>query len=185
MLGRAAAFIAILLVIQPAWAEQEGLPPDSHGTLRMAPQQRQMLASAARNATTAMQLGSLGSRSSGQSRLGELAQAMAVTNGGLAQQLAETAGPENLPLRERMDEAEIAHLRSLAGNDHTRFGRELVGWITRHYPDTIRNVEALGASDPRYAALADTTLPQLREQLAAAQQLAQAAMEGDAARTQH
>ncbi|MCR6631088.1 MAG: DUF4142 domain-containing protein [Magnetospirillum sp.] len=185
MRGWTAAFVAALLSVSPALAQQEGLPGDSHGTTRLAPQQRQMLATVARNAATAIQLGNLGGTRAGESRLSQLSQSMAVTNGGLAQQLAQVAGPENLPLRERLDEAEIARLRALAGNDRTGFSRELVGWITRHYPDTIRNIESLGEGDPRYAALAEATLPQLREQLAAAQQLAQAAMEGEAPRQPH
>jgi hypothetical protein len=185
MQRRTAAFIAAMLLALPAWAETEGLPPDTHGTARLAPGQRQMLATVARNAATATQLGTLASSRAGHSRLGELAQAMAVTNGGLAQQLAQAAGTENLPLRERLDEAEITRLRTLAGNDQSRFGRELLGWITRNYPDTIRNVERLGADDSRYAALADVTLPQLREQLSAAQELAQAATEDGTSSERH
>lgn len=172
--------LALLLAAQPApAAEREGLPPDTRAQ-RLAPEQRQMLATVARNAATAAQLGNIAGTRMGGNRLGALSQAMAVTNGGLAQQLGQLAGPENLPLRERLDQTEINRLHALAGADRAGFSRQLVGWITRHYPDTIRNIELLGGQDPRYAALAQAILPQLREQLAAAQQIAQAAMEGEA-----
>ncbi|HTH15593.1 MAG TPA: DUF4142 domain-containing protein [Magnetospirillum sp.] len=180
MRGRILALLAVLLTGAPALAAEEGLPGDSRSAQRLAPEQRQMLATVARNAATAAQLGSIASPRMGASRLGELSQSMAVTNGGLAQQLVELAGPENLPMRERLDQSEIARLRALASNDPAGLSRQLVGWITSHYPDTIRNVETLGSQDPRYAALAQATLPQLREQLAAAQQIAQSAMEGEA-----
>lgn len=164
---------------QTAQTLTEGLPADHNGVQRLAPQQRQILATIIRNAATASQLGSLAGRRGETGRLGELAQAMALTNGGLNQTLTQLAGPENLPLRERMDEGELTRLRALAGRDRAAFDRALVGWITSHYPDTIRNVDSLSQNDPRYAALADQALPQLREQLAAAQQLAQAAMESE------
>ena len=177
------ALLSAALVWPPiAWAQTEGLPGDQRNATRLAPQQRQMLATVARNAATASQLGALAGSRAEPGRLGELVHEMAITNGGLLQQLAQTAGPENLPLRERLDEGELNRLRALAGNDRALFGREVLGWITRHYPDTIRNVESLGQADPRYGALAQATLPQLREQLDAAQQLAQAAMEGETER---
>lgn len=173
----AALIVAVLSTT--ALAQTEGLPPDRNVPSRLEPQQRQMLAAVMRNAATASQLANLTSSRAATGRLAELAQAMALTNSGLTQQLAQLAGRENLPLRERQDEAQIARLRALAGSDRGAFGRELVGWITDRYPDTIRNIEALGERDPRYAALAQNALPQLREQLAAAQQLAQAALEGE------
>lgn len=175
-----AALIAVLLSAAPAWSQTNGLPADRSAPQRLAPQQRQMLATAARNAATASQLGTLAGHRAEAGRLSELAQAMAATNGGLARQLAQLAGPENMPLRERQDEAELTRLRAMATHDRAAFGRELVAWITAHYPTTIRNVETLGERDPRYAALAEAALPQLREQLAAAQQLAQATAEGEA-----
>lgn len=178
MRASAIAVLALLLA-GPAWAqsEREGLPPDPRAT-RLDTQERQMLGALARNAATAQQLGSLASNRSGQSRLGQLGQSMAVTNAGLSMQLMELAGAENLPMRERVDQAEIQRLQAMAGSDRQNFSREVLGWINRNYPDTIRNMDALGRRDTRYAALAETTLPQLREQLSAAQELAQAAMEG-------
>ncbi|MGE5476052.1 MAG: DUF4142 domain-containing protein [Bacteroidales bacterium] len=178
MRGWIAAVFAALLPFGPAMAEEQGLPPDPRGGQRLAAPQRQMLATIARNSATAAQLGTLASNRAEPGRLGALAQAMALTNTGLSRALAQTAGPENLPLRERLDENELARLRALASNNHERFGQELVAWINRHYPDTITGIDMLGRSDPRYAALAEVALPQLREQLAAAQQLAQAATEG-------
>lgn len=179
-----AVLFVLALAAPPALAQSrqpaEGLPGDSRETQRLAPPQRQMLATVARNAATASQLAGLAGAHAEGGRLGELAQAMALTNGGLAQNLAQLAGPGNLPLRERTDQGELERLRVLAANDRALFGREMLGWVTRHYPDTIRGVEALGQADPRFAALAQTALPHLREQLAAAQQMAQAAMETDA-----
>jgi hypothetical protein len=170
--------VAMLLAL-PAWAQQEGLPADPRGAQsgRMDTRERQALAALARNAATAQQLGTLATKRIGQGTVGELGQSMAVTNGGLAQQLAELTGPENLPLRERIDQCEVQRLQSMS-NDRQSFSRELVAWINRNYPDTIRNMEMLGRENGRYAGLADATLPQLREQLNAAQSLAQAAMEG-------
>lgn len=177
MRGLVAAAIFALLGAPVALAQSEGLPPDSREAERMAPSQRQMLGTVARNAATAAQMGAIaGSRAEG-GRLSELAHAMAMTNGGLSQDLAQLAGPENLPLRERLDEGELARLRALANSDRAGFGRELVAWITRNYPDSITGIETLGRADPRFAALAQAALPQLREQLSAAQELAQAAME--------
>lgn len=177
MRGLVAAAILALLWAPTVRAQSEGLPPDSRETQRMAPSQRQMLGTVARNAATAAQMGNFAGSRAEDGRLAELAHAMALTNGGLMQQLAQVAGPENLPLRERLDEGELARLRALAGSDRAGFGRELVAWITRHYPDTITGIETLGRTDPRFGALAQTALPQLREQLSAAQELAQAAME--------
>lgn len=166
---------------QPA----EGLPGDSRDSQRLAPSQRQMLATVMRNAATASQLGGLAGAHAEGRRLGELAQAMALTNGGLAQNLAQLAGPGNLPLRERLDEGELARLRVLAANDRALFNRELLAWVTRHYPDTIRGMDSLSQADARFAGLAEAALPQLREQLAAAQELVQAAMETDAPSGRH
>lgn len=177
MRGLIAAAIFALLSAPAALAQSEGLPPDSHAPQRLSASQRQMLGTVARNAATAAQMGSIAGSQGDTGRLGELAHAMAVTNGGLTQELARLAGPENMPLRERVDEGEVARLRGLSAGDRSGFGRELVGWITRHYPDLITGIDTLGQSDPRYGALAQATLPQLREQLSAAQELAQAAME--------
>lgn len=177
MRGPIAAVIVTLLSAPAAQAQSEGLPPDANAPQRLSAPQRQMLGTVARNAATAAQVGSIAGSQADAGQLGELARAMAVTNGGLAQELARLAGPENMPLRERLDEGEVARLRALATSDRAGFGRELVGWITRHYPDLINGVDTLGQNDPRYGALAQTTLPQLREQLSAAQELAQAAME--------
>lgn len=182
MRGWFVAAIALLLPLHAALAQSEGLPPDPRSSQRLPAPQRQMLATIARNSATASQLGNLAGIHGDSSRpeanrLGELAQAMALTNSGLNRELAQLAGPENLPLRERMDEGELARLRAMATSDRAGFNRALVGWITRHYPDTINGIDTLGRNDPRYAALAEAALPQLREQLAAAQQLAQAAME--------
>lgn len=177
MRGWFAAFVVLVLPLHCALAETQGLPPDHRSNQRLAAPQRQMLATIARNGATATQLGNLAGAHAENGRLSELARAMALTNGGLLRDLGQVAGPENLPLRERLDEGELNRLRALAGTDRASFGRELVGWITRTYPDTINGIDTLGRSDPRYAALAEAALPQLREQLAAAQQLAQAAME--------
>lgn len=177
MRGWFAAVIVLLLPLHAALAQTEGLPPDPRSGQRLSAPQRQTLATIARNSATASQLGTLAGAHPESGRLAELAQAMALTNSGLSRELVQLAGPENLPLRERMDEGELARLRAMASNDRAGFGRALVGWITSHYPDTINGIDALGRSDPRYATLAEAALPQLREQLAAAQQLAQAAME--------
>lgn len=185
MRGLSAILIALMLALAIGPVHAQGLPGDPRDSQRLPPPQRQMLATIVRNAATASQLGALAGAHAEGGRLAELSHAMALTNGGLSQTLAQMAGPGNLPLRERLDEAELARLRVLAANDRALFGREVLGWITRHYPDTIRGVESLGRNDPRYAALAETTLPQLREQLAAAQELAQAAMEGEAPSRPH
>lgn len=178
MRGLVAAVIFALVSASAAWGQSEGLPPDSRAPQRLTTPQRQMLGSIARNAATAAQMGAIAGSHEEPGRLSQLAHAMAITNGGLSQELARVSGPENMPLRERLDEGELARLRALAANDRAGFGRELVGWITRHYPDLITGMDHLAQSDPRYGALAQTTLPQLREQLSAAQELAQAAMEG-------
>lgn len=178
MRGLLAAVILVLLSAPAALAQSEGLPPDPRAPQRLTAPQRQMLGTVARNAATAAQMGSIAGSHGDTGRLGELAHAMAVTNGGLAQELARLAGPENMPLRERLDEGEVARLRAMAANDRAAAGRELVGWITRHYPDLINGIDTLGQADRNYAALAQSTLPHLREQLSAAQELAQAAMEG-------
>lgn len=183
MRGLVAAVIVALLSAPAAQAQSEGLPPDPNAPQRLSAPQRQMLGTVARNAATAAQVGSIAGSHADAGRLGELGRAVAVTNGSLMQELAHLAGPENLPLRERLDEGEVARLRALAANDRAGFGRELVGWITRHYPDLINGVDTLGRNDPRYGALAQAALPQLREQLSAAQELAQAAMEGGVRQT--
>lgn len=181
---RFAAFALVLLALpiwtQQARAQQDGLPADPRGAQsgRLDTRERQALATVARNAATAQQLGTLATKRSGLGRLGELGQSMTVTNGGLAQQLAQLAGPENLPLRENMDHGEVQRLQGMARVDSRNFNQELLAWINKTYPDTIRNVEMLGRQDSRYATLAEATLPQLREQLSAAQQLAQSTMEG-------
>lgn len=186
MRGWFAAVIAVLLPLHAALAQTpaEGLPPDPRAPQRLAAPQRQMLATIARNSATASQLGTMAGIHAEPGRLAELAQAMALTNSGLSRELAQLAGPENLPLRQRLDDTELARMRALATSDRAGFGRALVGWITRTYPDTITGIDTLGRGDPRYAALAEAALPQLREQLAAAQQLAQAAME-EGAREAH
>lgn len=180
MMRRLAAFALALLLAPPALAEQEGLPPDPRGAQlgRLDARERQALAALARNAATAQQLGTLANKRIGQSRLGELGQSMAVTNAGLVEQLTQLAGPENLPLRERIDQNEIQRLQGMTGADPSNFNREFVAWINKNYPDTIRNMEMLGRADSRYSPLASATLPQLRQQLSAAQEMAQAAMEG-------
>jgi hypothetical protein len=177
---RFAVFAAALLLAAPAFAQSEGLPADPRGAQsgRLDTRERQALAALARNAGTAQALGNLASKRVAGERLGELGQSMALTHAGLAQELAQLAGPENMPLRERTDQGEIQRLQSLPSTDRASFGREMIGWINQHYPDTIRNMEMLGRQDPRYAALAEATLPQLRQQLSAAQEIAQAAMEG-------
>lgn len=180
MMRRLAAFALVLLLASPALAQQEGLPADPRGAHsgRLEARERQALAALARNAATAQQLGTLTNKRAGQDRLAELGQSMAVTNAGLMEQLAQLAGPENLPLRERIDQGEIQRLQGMTGADPRNFSREIIAWINKNYPDTIRNMEMLGREDSRYTALADATLPQLRSQLSAAQDLAQAAMEG-------
>jgi hypothetical protein len=179
MMRRLAAFALVLLMALPAFAQQQGLPADPRGAQsgRMEARERQALAALSRNANTAQQLGTLANKRGGQGRISELGQSMAVTNAGLAEQLAQLAGPENLPLRERMDQNEVQRLQGMAGADPRTFSRELIAWINRNYPDTIRNMEMLGRENSRYATLAEATLPQLREQLSAAQELAQAPME--------
>lgn len=182
MRGWFAAMIAVLLPLHVALAQTpqspaEGLPPDTRAPQRMAAPQRQMLATIARNSATAQQLGTLAGVHAEPGRLAQLAQQMALTNSDLSRGLAQLAGPENLPLRQRLDESELARMRALARSDQAGFGRALVGWINRTYPDTITGIDTLSREDPRYAALAEAALPQLREQLNAAQQLAQAAME--------
>ncbi|MBC7905412.1 MAG: DUF4142 domain-containing protein [Rhodospirillaceae bacterium] len=175
-----AAFALVLLLAAPVWAQQDGLPADPRGAQsgRLEARERQALAALARNAATAQQVGTLATKRAGQGRLGELGQSMTVTNGGLTEQLAQLAGPENMPLRERIDQGEVQRLQGMASADPGNFSREVIAWINKNYPDTIRNMEMLGREDSRYTALADATLPQLRDQLSAAQQLAQAAMEG-------
>lgn len=168
----AIAATAILLAL-PAWAQQNGLPPDPRGAARLDARERQTLATVARNAATAQQLGSLANNRMGDSRLGQLGQSMAVTNSSLGQHLTRLAGVENLPLRERIDRDEIQRLQGIAGTDRQDFGRELVAWITANYPGTIRNMEMLGRQDGRYSTLAEATLPQLRDQLNTARDLAQ------------
>lgn len=182
MRGWFAAVIAVLLPLNAALAQTaqspaEGLPPDPRSPQRLAAPQRQVLATVARNSATAQQLGTLAGVHAEPGRLAQLAQEMALTNSDLSRELAQLSGPENLPLRQRLDDTELARMRALATSDRPGFGRALLGWITRTYPDTITGIDTLGRSDPRYAALADAALPRLREQLAAAQQLAQAAME--------
>lgn len=179
MRGLIAVVILAVLTAPGAWGQSAGLPPDnSRNAQRLPAPQRQMLGTVARNAATAAQMGAMAGSRAEPGQLAQLAQAMAMTNGGLMQELGRLAGPENLPLRERVDDGELARLRALAGNDRTRFGREMLAWINRHYPDTIMGIDTLAKSDPRFAALAGTALPQLREQLAAAQELAQSALEG-------
>lgn len=170
---------AVWLLAAPSFASEKGLPPDPRGAQsgRLDTRERQAVAALARNAGTAQALGSLATKRASGGRLGELGQAMAVTNAGLAQQLAQLAGPENMPLRERTDQGELQRLQAM-GTDREGFGRELVAWINAHYPDSIRNIEMLGRDDPRYAALAEATLPQLRQQLSVAQEIAQAAIKG-------
>lgn len=179
MRGLVAAVIVALLSLPAAFAQDQGLPGDPNAPRRLSAPQRQMLGTIARNAATAVQVGAMAGRQGETGPVGELAQAMAVTNGALSQELARLAGPENMPLRERLDESEVARLRALAATDRTGFGREVVGWITRTYPDLINGVDTLARDDPRYGALAEAALPQLREQLSAAQELAQAAMESE------
>ncbi|MBX9634540.1 MAG: DUF4142 domain-containing protein [Magnetospirillum sp.] len=190
MMRHLAAFALVLLSL-PAWAQQarteeKGLPADPRGAQsgRLDTRERQALAALARNAATAQQLGFLASQRAGQGRLGELGQSMAATNAHIGQGLTQLAGPENLPLRERIDQNQIQRLRDMAGADRHNFNRELIGWINRTYPSTIRNMEMLGHDDRRYAALAEATLPQLRLQLSAAQELAQTTMEGEAQQSQ-
>jgi len=177
---RFAVFAAALLLAAPAFAQNEGLPADPRGAQsgRLDTRERQALAALARNSGTAQALGTLASKRVAGERLGELGKSMALTHAGLAQELAQLAGPENMPLRERTDHNELQRLQSMPGDNREAFGREMVAWINRHYPDTIRNMEMLGRQDPRYAALAEATLPQLRQQLSAAQEIAHAAMEG-------
>lgn len=180
MIRRFAAVALVVLLAAPALAQQEGLPADPHAaqTGRMEARELQALAALARNSATAQQLGSLANKRAGQGRLAELGQSMAVTNSSLAQQLAQLAGPGNLPLRERIDQSEIQRLQDMTVTDSGNFNREMVAWINKNYPDSIRNMEMLGHENSRYAALAAATLPQLRAQLSAAQDIAQAALEG-------
>jgi hypothetical protein len=174
----ALAAAAIWLLSVPALAVEEGLPADPRGAQagRLDTRDRQAVAALARNAGTAQALGNLATKRASGGRLGELGQSMALTNAGLAQQLAQLAGPENMPLRERADQGELQRLQAM-GSDRESFGRELVGWITAHYPASIRNLEMLSRGDPRYATLAETALPQLRQQLSVAQEIAQAAIQ--------
>lgn len=175
-----AVVAATLLPLQAAQAQSEGLPPDVRHAPRLAAPARQMLSTIARNSATASQLGTLAGSHAEPGRLHQLAQAMAQTNNDLGRALSQLAGPENLPLRERIDEGELARMRALAANDRAGFGRAVIGWITAHYPDTINGIDSLGRNDPRYAQLAEAALPLLREQLAAAQQLAQESMDSGA-----
>lgn len=181
---RAIAILALalaLLPVMPAAARQDpqrGLPPDPRAVGRLEAEERQMLAGITRNAATAARLGAVAGARLGGSPLAELGQAMALTNSGLEQQLAQVAGPENMPLRERADHGRLERLQALSRSDRHAFSREMVAWIVANYPDTIRNMEELGRRDGRYAALAEAALPPLRQQLSAAQDLTQAAMEG-------
>lgn len=176
---RAIAILALaLLPAQPAAAQQSGLPPDLRGASRLEAGERRMLAGLTRKAVTAARLGAMaGARLEG-SPLAELGQAMAQTNAALELHLARLGGPENTPLRERADHRLIERLHALSRSDRHAFGRELAAWTIANYPAVIRDMEELGRRDGRYTALALAALPLLRGQLAAAQDLAQTAMEG-------
>lgn len=164
-----------LLSSQPVLAQQQGLPGDPPAAGRMERPDRQLLAGLTRNAATAAQLGSLAAARLSGSPMAELGQAMARTNSGLEQQLIRLAGPENLPLRERLDQRLIDRLQTLSKSDRPRVGREVVGWVGMHYPDTMRDLGQLARRDSRYAPLAEAALPLLRQQLDAAQAMTQAA----------
>lgn len=179
---RAAVLALAILSAQPVLAQQQGLPGDPPATGRMNAEDRRLLAGVARNAATASQLGALaGARLAGTPQA-ELGQAVAATNTALEQHLARLAGPENLPLRERLDQRLIERLQALSRTDRDGFGRELAAWVATAYPETIRGLDQLGRRDGRYAALATAALPPLRRQLAAAQDMTQAAAVPDMAR---
>lgn len=176
-----AAAVLAAFALTPALAQQQ---PDGAAVQAgsQASQTETGIVSFAQDAVATMQIANLATDKNTPAAVALLGDRVSLTQGRINQALDAVLKKEGQQGERAMSDEGLAAMKSMTDLNQEQFAGEFVAWIGHTYPRMISTLEtwAKTGDEPRKA-LAATFLPELRNQLQAAQHLTQAGFDSQQA----